>query len=179
MAQVRGGSGTEHAAQPDKGPAAARSRWHRLAVFPVRGYLAAQRGARALVRAVHQRWRRSLQLRVVTTTLLISALVTAVLGFFLVQQVLTGLLDAKREAALNDHKAGLETAVGIMQDGDHSADQDGRAEEITSQLSNHSGTTGFYEVVMLPDVGGLRGYATVEKDSVPQRLREEVGESLE
>ncbi|QBI52750.1 MtrAB system histidine kinase MtrB [Streptomonospora litoralis] len=177
MAQATGDVETEYAAQPGQGPAAARSRLHRVAALPVRCYLAAQRGARALVRGVHQRWRRSLQLRVVTTTLLISALVTAVLGFFLVQQVLTGLLDAKREAALNDHKAGLDTAVSMMQDGDHSADQDGRAEEITTQLSNHSGTTGFYEVVMLPDVGGLRGYSTVEKASVPQRLREEVGQS--
>ncbi|GAB3458919.1 two-component system sensor histidine kinase MtrB [Streptomonospora sediminis] len=170
---------TDYAAQPARGAAAARSRWHLLAALPLRCYLAAQRGARSLVRGVHKRWRRSLQLRVVTTTLLISALVTAILGFFLVQQVLTGLLDAKREAALNDHKAGLDTAVSIMQNGDQSADQDGRAEEITAQLSNHSGTTGLYEVVILPDVGGLSGYATVDQASVPQRLRDEVGQSLE
>ncbi|GAA4956122.1 two-component system sensor histidine kinase MtrB [Streptomonospora halophila] len=178
---MTGDDGTQHAyaAQPDGGPGAARSRWHRIAAFPLRCYVTAQRGARALVRAVHSRWRRSLQLRVVTTTLLISALVTAVLGFFLVQQVLTGLLDAKREAALNDHKTGLDTAVSIMQEGDQSTDQDGRAKEITTELSNHSGTTGLYEVVILPTVGGLRGYATVEESSVPQRLREEVSPSSE
>ncbi|MDA0566157.1 HAMP domain-containing histidine kinase [Streptomonospora sp. S1-112] len=152
---------------------------HRFAGLPVRCYLAAQRAARALVRGVHHRWRRSLQLRVVTTTLLISALVTAVLGFFLVQQVLTGLLDAKREAALNDHKAGLTTAVNMMQDGDQSADQDGQVAEITAELANHSGATGLYEVVILPDIGGLSGYATVDEASVPQRLRDEVGQSLE
>ncbi|MUL39957.1 HAMP domain-containing histidine kinase [Streptomonospora sp. PA3] len=179
MAQVTGDVETEYAAQPEQDRAAARSRWHRLAALPLRCYLSAQRGARALVRGVHSRWRRSLQLRVVTTTLLISALVTAVLGFFLVQQVLTGLLDAKREAALNDHKAGLDQAVSIMQEGDQSADQDGMAREITAELSNHSGTTGLYEVAMLPDVGGLRGYATVDEASVPERLREEVGDSPE
>lgn len=178
MAQATGDADTENATRSDRDPSGARSRWHRLAAFPLRCYLIAQRGARALVRGVHSRWRRSLQLRVVTTTLLISGLVTAVLGFFLVQQVLTGLLDAKREAALNDHKAGLDRAVSIMQDGEQNADQDGRAEAITTQLSNHSGTTGLYEVVILPDVGGLSGYSTVDK-AVPQRLRDEVGNSLE
>ncbi|MBV2362099.1 MtrAB system histidine kinase MtrB [Streptomonospora nanhaiensis] len=167
------------AAGPPEGAVAARSPLHRLAGLPVRCYLTAQRAARALVRGVHHRWRRSLQLRVVTTTLLISALVTAVLGFFLVQQVLTGLLEAKREAALNDHKAGLTTAINMMQDGDQSADQDGQVAEITAELANHSGATGLYEVVILPDIGGLSGYATVDEASVPQRLRDEVGQSLE
>ncbi|MFB9802388.1 two-component sensor histidine kinase, partial [Streptomonospora salina] len=111
MAQATGDADTGGATRPAREPGGARSRWHRFAAFPLRCYLTAQRGARGLVRGVHTRWRRSLQLRVVTTTLIISGLVTAVLGFFLVQQVLTGLLDAKREAALNDHKAGLDRAV--------------------------------------------------------------------
>ena len=38
------------------------------------------------------RWHRSLQLRVVSTTLLLSVLVIAVLGFFLIQSVAAGLL---------------------------------------------------------------------------------------
>ena len=45
-----------------------------------------------LVAKVRQRWRRSLQLRVVGTTLVISATMIAVLGFFLTEQIAGGLL---------------------------------------------------------------------------------------
>ncbi|MDA8371327.1 MAG: MtrAB system histidine kinase MtrB [Nocardiopsaceae bacterium] len=145
----------------------------------LRCYLLAQRSARGLVRGVHTRWRRSLQLRVVSTTLVISAVITAVLGFFLVQQVLTGLIDAKRTAALNDHKAGLSKALNMMQDGDQSTDPDGQLAQITEELGKSSGTTGLYEVVILPDIRGLSGYATVDAESVPKRLRDEVGQSSE
>lgn len=55
---------------------------------------------------MHQRWRGSLQLRVVSTTLVISLAVAAVLGFFLVQQIRSGLLEAQRESALREHAAG-------------------------------------------------------------------------
>jgi two-component system, OmpR family, sensor histidine kinase MtrB len=42
---------------------------------------------------LRSRWHRSLQLRVVATTLLLSALVIAVLGFFLVQAIANGMLN--------------------------------------------------------------------------------------
>jgi two-component system sensor histidine kinase MtrB len=45
------------------------------------------------------RWLRSLQLRVVTTTLLISAVVVSVLGFFLMQQITSDQLKAKEGQA--------------------------------------------------------------------------------
>ena len=41
----------------------------------------------AIVGKVKQRWHRSLQLRVVSTTLVISATMIAVLGFFLTEQI--------------------------------------------------------------------------------------------
>jgi two-component system sensor histidine kinase MtrB len=44
------------------------------------------------VSKVRYRWHRSLQLRVVGTTLVISAVVVAVLGFFLTEQIVDGLL---------------------------------------------------------------------------------------
>ena len=45
------------------------------------------------------RWHRSLQLRVVATTLLLSATVIAVLGFFLVQAIANGLLSSAEKSA--------------------------------------------------------------------------------
>ncbi|WP_236700736.1 MtrAB system histidine kinase MtrB [Allosalinactinospora lopnorensis] len=155
-----------------------QSLWQKVGGLLLRGYLVAQRAARGLVRAVHTRWRRSLQLRVVSTTLVISALVTAVLGFFLMQQVQSGLLDAKENAALSDHKAGLTYALNVMQDGG-AVEQDTQLDQITQDLSARSGTTGLYEVVIIPSVGGVTGWATVEEESVPQRLRDDVRDSTE
>ncbi len=67
--------------------------------------------ASILRRRVRIRWRRSLQLRVVTTTLVTSAIVVAVLGFFLMQQMAASLLAGKIRVADNQVSEGL----GIVQ----------------------------------------------------------------
>ncbi|HEX9067082.1 MAG TPA: MtrAB system histidine kinase MtrB [Streptosporangiaceae bacterium] len=52
-----------------------------------------------LAASLHRRWRSSLQVRVVSTTLVVSAIVISLLGFFLMQQVASNLLhNAKVEA---------------------------------------------------------------------------------
>jgi two-component system sensor histidine kinase MtrB len=58
---------------------------------------------------LHQ-WHKSLQLRVVGTTLVVSIAVIAVLGVFLVQQIATGLLASERTLALNQTAGGLAAA---------------------------------------------------------------------
>jgi two-component system, OmpR family, sensor histidine kinase MtrB len=74
-------------------------------------------GARTLLRLEHllvgkirHRWRRSLQLRVVGTTLVISATVIAVLGFFLTEQISSGLLLNAENTARAQVVTGLNTA---------------------------------------------------------------------
>jgi hypothetical protein len=49
-----------------------------------------------IIAKVRHRWHRSLQLRVVSTTLVISAAVIAVLGFFLTEQIGDGLSTTRR-----------------------------------------------------------------------------------
>src|ERR1700722_19034406 len=61
----------------------------------------ARRWQRRLTAQLRSRWHRSLQLRVVATTLLLSALVIAVLGFFLVQSIAAGLLSSAESADRN------------------------------------------------------------------------------
>jgi two-component system, OmpR family, sensor histidine kinase MtrB len=56
------------------------------------------------------RWLRSLQLRVVTTTLVISAVVVMVLGFFLMQQITSDQLKAKESQSGNVVENGLISA---------------------------------------------------------------------
>jgi two-component system, OmpR family, sensor histidine kinase MtrB len=59
---------------------------------------------------VKHRWRRSLQLRVVGTTLVISATMIAVLGFFLTEQIAYGLLNNAENSAKTQALDGLNTA---------------------------------------------------------------------
>jgi len=59
---------------------------------------------------VRQRWHRSLQLRVVGTTLVISASVIAVLGFFLTEQIASGLLVNAETSARGQVLTGLSNA---------------------------------------------------------------------
>jgi two-component system sensor histidine kinase MtrB len=74
-------------------------------------------GVRSLLRLHHlvvarvrYRWHRSLQLRVVGTTLVISATVIAVLGFFLTEQINEGLVLNAESSARTQMLAGLNTA---------------------------------------------------------------------
>src|SRR6266516_1669242 len=73
--------------------------------------VAARDHARAALAALRMRWSRSLQLRVVGTTLIFSAAVIAALGFFLLQQIAGGLLQNKERSAA----ALVETGVSVME----------------------------------------------------------------
>ncbi|AAZ56528.1 two-component system sensor histidine kinase MtrB [Thermobifida fusca] len=167
-----------NAAAPALEGEAAFTRWQRMGNALRAGYVVTQRLARGLVTAVHSRWRRSLQLRVVTTTLMASVLVTAILGFFMVQQVRSDLLKAKEQAAFSDHHMGLTAALGILQDSGQQ-DPERQLDEIVEELSARSGATGLYDVVILPSVGGMTGRASggVGEASIPAQLREEVQNS--
>jgi two-component system, OmpR family, sensor histidine kinase MtrB len=79
---------------------------HRL-TFAIRSLL---RWEHLVVAKVRHRWHRSLQLRVVGTTLLISAAVIAVLGFFLTEQIVDGLLLNAENSARAQVLTGLSTA---------------------------------------------------------------------
>jgi two-component system, OmpR family, sensor histidine kinase MtrB len=71
---------------------------------------AARKWQRERAENLRFRWRRSLQLRVVTTTLALSTLVIAVLGFFLTQQISDGLLQNKEKSATAQVSQGLTVA---------------------------------------------------------------------
>jgi two-component system sensor histidine kinase MtrB len=66
-------------------------------------------GAR-MPRFAWRHWRRSIALRVVATTVLLSAVAVTGLGIVLSHQVGTGIVDAKRRAALDEFAAGVELA---------------------------------------------------------------------
>ena len=90
-------SGASAAARAAAAACAAAAR--RLLPRARRAALAARARCGAAWAALRLRWSRSLQLRVVGTTLIFSATVIAVLGFFLVQQIAAGLLQNKERSA--------------------------------------------------------------------------------
>ena len=69
-------------------PAPARSTWRRLL-----------RRQTAATRLLRRRWRRSLQVRVVATTVLLGVVVVFAVGNFLLAQIGAGLVDSRRKAA--------------------------------------------------------------------------------
>ena len=77
-----------------------------------RWLFAGRRWQRGVVARIRLRWHRSLQLRVVFTTLVLSGLVIAVLGFFLVQSIAAGLLSNAENAASSQVQNGRTSAIG-------------------------------------------------------------------
>jgi two-component system sensor histidine kinase MtrB len=67
----------------------------------------------SLVTKVRRRWRRSLQLRVIGTTLVISTMMIAILGFFLTEQIADGLLANAENTAHSQALAGLNAARSL------------------------------------------------------------------
>jgi two-component system sensor histidine kinase MtrB len=74
----------------------------------------ARRRLRSAAALLARRWHRSLQLRVIGTTLVVSMAVVVVLGIFLIQQIANGLLDSERAAAITQTANG-QTAVQNQQ----------------------------------------------------------------
>jgi two-component system, OmpR family, sensor histidine kinase MtrB len=104
-----------------------------------------------LIAKIRHRWRRSLQLRVVGTTLVISAAVVAVLGFFLTEQIAGGLLHNAETSARTQVVTGLNTAQS--QPGLNSPPGTGQVANqvmmaIDRSLQPSSGSTANYSVAV-------------------------------
>jgi len=135
---------------------------------------AAQRGLRGAVCSGYTRWRRSIQVRVVTSTLFISAIVVAILGAFLMQQISSALMDAKVKAARLQLDDGL---AQVQRDLGNSPGDDSRLNTTIDRLKSRSGPSGLYEVYIRDtNEQFFDGYATNElrQESVPPRLREKL-----
>ncbi len=126
-------------------------------------------------------WRRSLHLRVVTGTLVLSTLVTLFAGWILLRQVTDGVLRAKVDASVAEASAGFRAAQETID----TAEPTGDPSEITTQLAQsvaeRGASGGLYDVILdvVPAAGGSQTYpgstlAIVRRSSVPTELREQV-----
>ncbi len=146
---------------------------------------AALRRRLALVHGVlRARWLRSLQLRVVTTTLVISAVVVTLLGFFLMQQITSDQLQAKELQTGNVVDNGLITADG--QPGVNSHPNGATTQDlmgsIIGELQPAPDAESPYGVAIMlaagysgPPVYRLGETAGVVPGQIPRRLASKVG----
>ena len=129
-------------------------------------------------------WRRSLLLRVTATTLVLSTIVMAALGFSLLSRVTSGLLDAKDRASVGEAAAGLVEAQRVMDAADTGATTPSAArlvDSVVTTLAARAGSPGTFDVLLLssgqlPDAPE-RGTNLVSVASVPTELRAAVTDS--
>ncbi|KAB2351879.1 HAMP domain-containing histidine kinase [Actinomadura rudentiformis] len=139
-----------------------------------RGLVTFRRVVRGVARRLYTRWRRSIQVRVVTSTLVISAIVVAILGAFLQLRISSALLEAKTKTATGQLDEGL---AAVRRELASSAETGGRVESVVNGLRARSGPSGLYEVYirdtsnMFVDGWGTNGLGP---ESVPRRLREQL-----
>jgi two-component system sensor histidine kinase MtrB len=129
-----------------------------------------------LISAVRARWRSSLYLRVVATTLALSMLVVVVLGQILIGRITSGLLDAKQRASLVEAQAGVNQARALVAASgeDDAATAAGVLAQVLVLLSQGGhGTPRLYDVLMLSSSPAFqqRGSSPMSEDSVPDQLR--------
>ena len=158
---------------------------HRLTIL-IRSLLRVQH---LIIAKVRYRWHRSLQLRVVGTTLVISAAMIAVLGFFLTEQIAQGLVLNAESSAKTQMLAGLNTARG-QSDINTQPASGSDAETVMSQLSNvlqpsNTGSIRYYLAIgpsarLQAEPGfGAEWDTNVEKSSLPQTLLNNVAAEQE
>jgi two-component system, OmpR family, sensor histidine kinase MtrB len=154
---------------------------HRLTIL-IRSLLRVQH---LVIAKIRYRWHRSLQLRVVGTTLVISAVMIAVLGFFLTEQIAQGLVANAESSARTQMLAGLNTAraqSGVNSEPVRGSDAEAFMNAVASALQPSNSSSIRYYLAIGPNASlqvkpgfGVRwGTTGVSAASLPQTLRDDV-----
>ncbi len=128
-------------------------------------------------------WRRSLQFRVVASTLVLSTIVIGSTGWALVRNVADGLAEGRREVAVAEARAGFEAAQVQLDAAVEttSGAQSQTLAEMVDELTTSSGETRPYDLVLEgPLASGatsaVRSSVAFDDRTVPDALRRSVGE---
>lgn len=133
--------------------------------------------------SIRSRWRRNLQLRLIILTFIISTSVLSIVGVLLVNQVTSGLLEAKQQSALTEATSArlevqrlLDAAdVGLI-----APNSTRLVDSVITALAVRAGSPGIYDALFLsdPDLAGApeRGTKLISEDSIPQELRTAIRE---
>ena len=162
------------AAYPPRAALLIRRAARRLPPRARRVLLMIYRRSEALAGQFRRRWHRSLQLRVVATTMMISVVVVAALGFFLMQQITAGLLNNARTAASTQIAEGLKVAKGEVGLEGAAGNSPKALIALTTKLQALSGPGNRFDVVIkiasYTSLGGTDGNRNLNPTSIPQRL---------
>ncbi len=129
---------------------------------------------------MRRRWHRSLQLRVAATTLVICVVVVTVLGFFLVQQIESGLLNSARTSGAHQLAEGLTVARDDTGLAGSPADRVKSLLSLASTLQGLSGPGDNFDVVIFAQPSGDSAFAgtygnqNLSPESVPDSLTRKV-----
>jgi two-component system sensor histidine kinase MtrB len=136
------------------------------------------RRLRRIVRRVVTRWRRSIQIRVVSSTLVVSAIVVALLGVVVLEQVKTGLLQAKIRSSTSEERSGLSNIQTYLGESTGVSALYTAISALASQQTSRR-QPGGYEVVGFSELApGTLSQPAANSDfdtgSVPQKLIDQV-----
>lgn len=129
-------------------------------------------------------WRRSIQARVVMSTVLLSAIVVSLLGWTLMQQITDGLIRNRVDSAVAEAGRGAAEVQSSLSAATADFDPGTQLPALVSGIVSRGAAQG-YEVVLigpLPDAsgsrqaGGERFTPGLDLDSVPETLEETVEE---
>jgi two-component system sensor histidine kinase MtrB len=167
----------EPGAVPPDGDAAVPHGGRPIDALTRRGRDAARAAARRLAHSAHElgeAWRRSVQLRVGTTTTLVATIIVVVIGLFLVDKVSAGILNAKRDAAVSQARIGLRPARTALQSVDASSRQDLTDAEnlISGSVSSGPASAGVFTIVI--GAIGQPGEPVTLVQGVPRGLQRSV-----
>lgn len=119
-------------------------------------------------------WRRSLQVRVGTTTVVVAGVMVVLIGVFLVDKVSGGVLKAKRDAAIKQAKIGLPAAQSVLAEVDAAvyAEVVAAAQQITVTLTAGGTSAGLFSLV----IGSVSDNVNREPANftIPKALRDTV-----
>jgi two-component system sensor histidine kinase MtrB len=121
----------------------------------VRPRLAIPRTWRIGLRRLSDQWRRSLQLRVITATLVLSVTVVGLLGYILMQHLVTELYNDKVQSSVNIVEEGLQTVVGSSEfSNPPNQASSANMHHLAQQLASTGGTPYALEVTLPPAYQG-------------------------
>jgi two-component system sensor histidine kinase MtrB len=145
-----------------------------------------RRALRSLVHAVHDlpaRWRRSLQFRIVSVTMVLSMILALGLGYFIARRVADGIVTTRLSVALQTATEGTDQARQLLsaKSVDASAEAYLLATSLVSQLCSGSAGGTQFQVMVTVQKGGEPQSApatcyNLVADSVPADLVKSVGQ---
>jgi two-component system, OmpR family, sensor histidine kinase MtrB len=116
---------------------------------------------RARLRRMSDRWRRSLQLRVIAATLMLSAIVVSVLGYVLMQHLVTELYNDKVQSSVNIVDAGLGSSTASSGEFSGAPNKQSRQEmyALAQELASTGETPYAVEITLPPSYQGPPVYS--------------------